>query len=92
LGHFCEDRIEDLPLLEMAVELLAGCSGAALVYANPARDLGLGDFELRYLRDKRRREVDFLVVHDGEPWFHSDCEHLKNLNNYRLHPLGGLPA
>jgi predicted AAA+ superfamily ATPase len=32
-------------------------------------DLGLGDFELRYLRDKQKREVDFLVVRDGEPWF-----------------------
>ncbi|MFA6108606.1 MAG: DUF4143 domain-containing protein, partial [Candidatus Latescibacterota bacterium] len=32
-------------------------------------DLGLGDFDLRYLRDKARREVDFLVVRDGQPWF-----------------------
>jgi hypothetical protein len=32
-------------------------------------DLGLGDFELRYLRDKLKREVDFLVVRDRKPWF-----------------------
>ena len=32
-------------------------------------DQGLGDFELRYVRDKEKREVDFLVVRDGEPWF-----------------------
>jgi len=32
-------------------------------------DLGLGDFELRYLRDKQKREVDFLVVKDRRPWF-----------------------
>jgi hypothetical protein len=33
------------------------------------QDLGLGDFELRYLRDKQKREVDFLVVRDRKPWF-----------------------
>lgn len=32
-------------------------------------DLGLGDFDLRYLRDKDKREVDFLVVRDKKPWF-----------------------
>jgi len=32
-------------------------------------DLGLGAFELGYLRDKEKREVDFVVVRDGEPWF-----------------------
>jgi len=32
-------------------------------------DLGLGSFELRYLRDKEKREVDFLVVRDRTPWF-----------------------
>ncbi len=28
-----------------------------------------GQFELRYLRDKMKREVDFLVVRDRQPWF-----------------------
>ena len=32
-------------------------------------DMGLGKFELGYLRDKEKREVDFLVARDGEPWF-----------------------
>lgn len=32
-------------------------------------DLGLGDFQLGYLRDKEKREVDFIVVRDGDPWF-----------------------
>lgn len=32
-------------------------------------DLGFGHFELRYLRDKRKREVDFLVVRARKPWF-----------------------
>lgn len=32
-------------------------------------DLGFGNVELRYLRDKLRREVDFLVVRDRKPWF-----------------------
>jgi predicted AAA+ superfamily ATPase len=32
-------------------------------------DSGLGTYELRYLRDKQKREVDFLVLRDREPWF-----------------------
>lgn len=32
-------------------------------------DMGLGAFELGYLRDKEKREVDFVVVRDGRPWF-----------------------
>ena len=32
-------------------------------------DLGLGTFELGYLRDKEQREVDFVVARDGRPWF-----------------------
>jgi uncharacterized protein len=31
-------------------------------------DLGLGNFELRYLRTKMKKEIDFLVVRDGKPW------------------------
>jgi predicted AAA+ superfamily ATPase len=31
-------------------------------------DRGDGEFELRYLRDKERREIDFLIVRDGVPW------------------------
>ena len=32
-------------------------------------DVGIGSFELFYLRDKAKREVDFLVARDGKPWF-----------------------
>jgi len=32
-------------------------------------DLGFGEFTLGYLRDKEKREVDFVVVRDGQPWF-----------------------
>jgi predicted AAA+ superfamily ATPase len=32
-------------------------------------DLGFGDFELHYLREKQKREVDFIVVRDRKPWF-----------------------
>jgi predicted AAA+ superfamily ATPase len=38
-------------------------------------DLGLGNFKLRYIRDKQQREVDFLVVRDGEPWFLVEAKH-----------------
>ncbi|MCA8956895.1 MAG: ATP-binding protein [Planctomycetes bacterium] len=32
-------------------------------------DLGFGDFELRYLRDKSKREIDFVMIRDRQPWF-----------------------
>lgn len=38
-------------------------------------DMGLGKFELGYLRDKEKREVDFLVVRDGNPWFLAEVKH-----------------
>ncbi len=38
-------------------------------------DLGLGKFELGYLRDKEGREVDFVVVRDGKPWFLVEAKH-----------------
>ena len=31
--------------------------------------MGFGRFELRYWRDKMKREVDFHVVRDRKPWF-----------------------
>jgi uncharacterized protein len=38
-------------------------------------DLGLGSFELRYLRDKQKREVDFVMVRDDQPWFLVEVKH-----------------
>lgn len=32
-------------------------------------DMGLGRYELRYLRDKAGREVDFVVIRNDRPWF-----------------------
>jgi len=32
-------------------------------------DLGFGQFDLYYLRDKQKREVDFLVTKEQKPWF-----------------------
>jgi predicted AAA+ superfamily ATPase len=32
-------------------------------------DSGFGDYDLFYLRDKEKREVDFLVTKDRKPWF-----------------------
>jgi predicted AAA+ superfamily ATPase len=37
-------------------------------------DLGYGNFSLHYVRDKQKREVDFLVVRDGQPWFLVDAK------------------
>lgn len=38
-------------------------------------DLGLGVFELRYLRDTQKREVDFLLLRDGKPWVLVEAKH-----------------
>lgn len=38
-------------------------------------DIGEGAFELRYIRDKQKREVDFLVLRDGAPWFLVEVKH-----------------
>jgi len=47
-------------------ETLVGCH--LLKAVEGWTDLGLGSFDLRYLRTKFRKEVDFLVVKDGKPW------------------------
>lgn len=38
-------------------------------------DMGLGLFQLGYLRDKEKNEVDFVVVRDGRPWFIAEVKH-----------------
>ena len=52
-------------------------------------DLGYGNFELHYLRDKQKREVDFLVSRDGRAWFIAEVKasdtHLSaGLGHYQL--------
>lgn len=32
-------------------------------------DLGFGKFDLRYLRNREKQEVDFIVIRDRKPWF-----------------------
>lgn len=32
-------------------------------------DIGLGEYELFYLRDKMKREVDFIITKNKKPWF-----------------------
>ena len=48
-------------------ETFVGCQLLKAVEA--WTDLGLGKFDLGYLRDKEQHEVDFLVTRDGKPWF-----------------------
>lgn len=37
-------------------------------------DTALGEFELRYVRDREKREVDFLILRDGLPWMLVECK------------------
>lgn len=37
-------------------------------------DLGRGRFSLWYLRDKQKREADFLVARDDTPWFIAEAK------------------
>lgn len=51
-------------------------------------DAGLGKYELRYIRDKEKREVDFLLVKNGQPWTlieakYSDRSLSKNLEKFQ---------
>ncbi len=44
-------------------------------------DIGLGEYDLYYLRDKDKKEVDFLVTKNGNPWLMVESE---TSNNGRL--------
>jgi predicted AAA+ superfamily ATPase len=46
-------------------------------------DIGLGNYSLYFLRDKEKREVDFLVSRDGKPWF---IVEVKSSMNQKLSP------
>lgn len=46
-------------------------------------DVGKGLFELCYLRDKEKREVDFLILRDRKPWIIAECK--ENDINISLH-------
>lgn len=47
------------------------------------RDTGLGKYELFYLRDKEKREVDFLIVKNNKPWIIIE---VKNSANQHVSP------
>jgi len=37
-------------------------------------DIGKGKFDLNYLRNKEKREVDFLIVKNQKPWMTVECK------------------
>lgn len=37
-------------------------------------DLGIANLSLCYVRDRDRREVDFLITKEGKPWFLIECK------------------
>ena len=41
-------------------------------------ETGRGDFGLHFVRDKQKREVDFLVTRDQQPWFLVEVKASKN--------------
>lgn len=47
-------------------------------------DIGLGKYELFYLRTIDKEEVDFLVTKDGEPWFlmEAKCSSNNSISEY----------
>ena len=52
-------------------------------------DAGFGTFELHYLRDKQKREVDFAMIRDDEPWFiaevkQGDTQPSESLSYFRV--------
>ncbi len=46
-------------------------------------DAGLGEFQLNFLRDKEKREVDFIVIKNKKPWF---IVEVKSSENETLSP------
>ena len=40
-----------------------------LKYCDYLTDTGEGDYELRYLRNKEKKEIDFLLLRNNKPWF-----------------------
>ncbi len=37
-------------------------------------DVGYGDFDLCYLRNKQKKEVDFLITKNSRPWLSIECK------------------
>ena len=52
-------------------------------------DTGLGKYGLHYIRDKDKREVDFLIAKNGHPWTLIEAKHServlsKNLEKFQI--------
>lgn len=47
-------------------------------------DRGMGSYHLHFLRDKEKREVDFLVTKDDKPWFLVEVKASKEDLNHSL--------
>lgn len=43
-------------------------AGHLLKYCHYLTDTGSGDFQLCYLRNREKKEIDFLIVKDKKPW------------------------
>ncbi|OGQ45761.1 MAG: hypothetical protein A3H42_00575 [Deltaproteobacteria bacterium RIFCSPLOWO2_02_FULL_46_8] len=50
----------------MALHLLKACYAWS--------DFGFGDYNLHYVRDKEKRETDFLVTENEKPWMLVECK------------------
>ena len=61
------------------------CACHLLKAVDAWNDLGLGIFELRYIRDTQKREVDFLVIRDDVPWFLVEAKHAETTLTSALH-------
>lgn len=49
-------------------------------------DCAYGDFSLNYVRDKERREVDFLLTKDKKPWMLIECKsNSKTISPHLIH-------
>ncbi len=46
-------------------------------------DSGLGNYDLHFIRDKQKREIDFLVTKDDNPWF---LVEVKSGNSSKISP------
>jgi hypothetical protein len=46
---------------------------------------GLGEFELYFLRDKKQREVDFLITRDQEPWIMIEAKTAVHSISHSMH-------
>jgi len=43
-------------------------AGHLLKYCHYLTDTGVGDFQLYYLRNRQKQEIDFLIVKNKKPW------------------------